>query len=51
MPALTAMTRNPGLKAFAEVELRALFETSAREGGSRDVAAIHQTLAAQGAHQ
>lgn len=40
-----------GLKAFAEAELRALFETSAREGGSRDVAAIHQTLAAQGAHE
>lgn len=40
-----------GLKAFAEAELRALFETSAREGGSRDVAAIYQTLAAQGAHQ
>ena len=40
-----------GLKAFAEAPLRALFETSAREGGSRDVAAIHQTLAAQGAHK
>lgn len=37
-----------GLKPFAESELRNLFEISAREGGSRDVAAIHQTLAAQG---
>jgi 3-hydroxyisobutyrate dehydrogenase len=38
-----------GLKTFAESELRGLFETSAREGGSRDVAAIYETLAAQGA--
>lgn len=38
-----------GLKAFAETELRDLFATSAREGASRDVAAIYETLAARGA--
>lgn len=37
-----------GVQVFAEMELRALFETSARAGGGRDVAAIYETLAAQG---
>ena len=40
-----------GLQVFAEAELRELFATSAHEGGSRDVAAIYQTLQAQGSSQ
>lgn len=37
-----------GLKAFAEDELRALFESSSNAGAARDVAAIYETLAAKG---
>jgi 3-hydroxyisobutyrate dehydrogenase-like beta-hydroxyacid dehydrogenase len=38
-----------GLKTFAEGELRGLFESSVRAGAARDVAAIYETLASQGA--
>ena len=38
-----------GLKVFAEADLRGLFANSARAGGGRDVAAIYETLTAQGA--
>lgn len=37
-----------GLTAFAESELRGLFESSTRAGAARDVAAIYETLAAKG---
>jgi len=38
-----------GLETFAQDELRGLFESSARAGPTRDVAAIYETLASRGA--